>query len=154
MALIKCIECGGKISSEAISCPHCGYPTNKINETKTIKFKNKVFVVDNIVEELKNGHQAEAYCDIVEEICCQIHDDDPNDADDIMYLICQKYKIRNVNLVTRNGKFNDAPKCPTCGSTDLFKKSAAGRALDGFVFGRLSVEGRAQWQCKNCGYMW
>ena len=25
MAILKCIECGGKVSSEAASCPHCGY---------------------------------------------------------------------------------------------------------------------------------
>lgn len=25
MAILKCIECGGKVSSEASACPHCGY---------------------------------------------------------------------------------------------------------------------------------
>ncbi len=25
MAILKCIECGGKVSSEATTCPHCGY---------------------------------------------------------------------------------------------------------------------------------
>ena len=27
--LIKCPECGKEISSEAVSCPHCGYPIKK-----------------------------------------------------------------------------------------------------------------------------
>ena len=27
--LVKCPECGREISSEALSCPHCGYPINK-----------------------------------------------------------------------------------------------------------------------------
>lgn len=30
MALIDCSECGGKLSSNAASCPHCGNP-NKVN---------------------------------------------------------------------------------------------------------------------------
>lgn len=28
MALIKCDECGSKISSKSLFCPHCGYPTH------------------------------------------------------------------------------------------------------------------------------
>lgn len=46
------------------------------------------------------------------------------------------------------------PKCPTCGSTDLVKKGVGARAIDGFVFGRLSVEGRSQFRCRNCSYEW
>ena len=32
MALIKCPECNGKVSSFAIICPHCGFPMHKYNE--------------------------------------------------------------------------------------------------------------------------
>ena len=32
MALIKCPECNGKVSSFAIICPHCGFPMRKYNE--------------------------------------------------------------------------------------------------------------------------
>lgn len=46
------------------------------------------------------------------------------------------------------------PKCPTCGSTDLTKLSVGTRAIDGFVYGQLSVEGRAQFRCNKCGYKW
>lgn len=31
MALIKCPECGSKISSQAASCPNCGYAINTAN---------------------------------------------------------------------------------------------------------------------------
>ena len=32
MALIKCPECGKDVSSEAASCPYCGYPIkNDVN---------------------------------------------------------------------------------------------------------------------------
>ena len=33
MAMIQCRECGGNISSEALTCPHCGCP-QKTNEAK------------------------------------------------------------------------------------------------------------------------
>lgn len=48
----------------------------------------------------------------------------------------------------------NVPQCPTCGSTDLTKIGAGTRAIDGFFFGRLSVEGRAQWRCNKCSHMW
>ena len=35
MALIKCPECNNDVSTEAISCPHCGYPiAKKLSEKK------------------------------------------------------------------------------------------------------------------------
>ena len=36
MALIKCPECGKKISSEAEICPHCGYVISKIENLEDI----------------------------------------------------------------------------------------------------------------------
>lgn len=36
MALIKCPECGKKISDMAESCPHCGMPTSEIKAAATI----------------------------------------------------------------------------------------------------------------------
>lgn len=46
------------------------------------------------------------------------------------------------------------PRCPTCRSTNIQKLSVTSRAIDGFVYGRHSVEGRAQFWCKNCNYRW
>ena len=46
------------------------------------------------------------------------------------------------------------PRCPTCGSTKLTKQSVVSRGISGFLFGRHSVEGRAQFLCNNCGYQW
>ena len=41
MALIKCPECDLQVSDKAISCPHCGYPLDKVPTPKqsTHKFK-------------------------------------------------------------------------------------------------------------------
>jgi len=40
MALINCKECKGRVSDQAASCPHCGYPlknTEKRVETRTFE---------------------------------------------------------------------------------------------------------------------
>ena len=41
MALIKCPECGKKISDACDSCPHCGYPMHKSsNDVEDIDIDN------------------------------------------------------------------------------------------------------------------
>ena len=42
MALIKCPECGKDVSTSAETCPHCGYPINKITVAKPISYETKV----------------------------------------------------------------------------------------------------------------
>lgn len=79
-----------------------------------------------------------------------------DESDELFELIKAKYPsvehlIEDVPVVQPEV---NVPKCPTCGSTDLIKKGVGARAVDGFVFGRLSVEGRSQFQCRKCGYMW
>lgn len=37
MALMKCEECGGQVSSKADKCPHCGAPVNENTQTNEVK---------------------------------------------------------------------------------------------------------------------
>lgn len=46
------------------------------------------------------------------------------------------------------------PHCPTCGSTDIIKISAAKKAVGAGLFGLLSKTAKSQFECKNCGYKW
>lgn len=44
MALIKCPECGADISSQALSCPHCGFPikdTDVLDENISIGYQQE-----------------------------------------------------------------------------------------------------------------
>lgn len=41
MALLKCPECSGTISDQAITCPHCGYPLKAVTNTKTRSRRHK-----------------------------------------------------------------------------------------------------------------
>jgi transcription elongation factor Elf1 len=42
MALIDCPECKGKVSTEAMTCPHCGYPMSSDASPKA-KTKNNLW---------------------------------------------------------------------------------------------------------------
>ncbi|MEE9275626.1 MAG: hypothetical protein V3V62_10000 [bacterium] len=39
MALSDCPECGGMVSTEAIACPHCGYPRKGAAKTRRSLFE-------------------------------------------------------------------------------------------------------------------
>lgn len=41
MALIKCPECGEKISDKASACIHCGFPLNLLNESSEAEIREK-----------------------------------------------------------------------------------------------------------------
>lgn len=41
MALLKCPECGKDVSSEATSCPHCGFPLKKVETKIEVKAESK-----------------------------------------------------------------------------------------------------------------
>ena len=47
-----------------------------------------------------------------------------------------------------------APKCPTCGSTNLKTISGLRRDLAQTAFGVANPTARAQFECKDCGYKW
>lgn len=152
MALIKCPECNGNVSSKATACPHCGFPMQKqVTKSQTIIYEGKQFDVASIVTELKAGKYSEAYCDVIEEICTNLPSQNSCVVDDIIDLICTQYKIKSPKPVH---SAPTGPKCPTCGSTNLIKVGVGARAIDGFFFGRLSVEGRAQFACRDCNYRW
>ncbi len=48
----------------------------------------------------------------------------------------------------------NAPKCPTCQSTNIKKISSAKKATHGIMFGIFSKTAFSQFECRNCGYKW
>lgn len=63
MALINCPECGGRLSSLANTCPHCGYPINNNNVKYTIYVRNarRNRVLMPIVKIRSKGHIYNTY---------------------------------------------------------------------------------------------
>lgn len=61
MALIKCPECGKKVSEKANACIHCGYPINNVEKEKNyediIKYSPLELTRRELVEDSykKNG---------------------------------------------------------------------------------------------------
>ena len=48
----------------------------------------------------------------------------------------------------------NAPRCPTCGSTDLKKIDAFDRAISVSFLGLASGKIGKSFKCNHCGYMW
>ena len=46
MALIKCSECGGVVSTSAVFCPHCGYPMEERENTD--ECLNEEIIIEDI----------------------------------------------------------------------------------------------------------
>lgn len=53
MALIKCSECGGKISDKSDHCIHCGYPMRLIKKTNNTQSTNpnKTCLLETMMKE-------------------------------------------------------------------------------------------------------
>lgn len=65
----------------------------------------------------------------------------------------QANKSKTQQNYSENEKTN-VPKCPTCGSTDLTRLTASSRFIDRMAYGALSPEGKAQFRCNKCEYLW
>lgn len=166
MALMNCPECNGTVSDKAVSCPHCGCPITPEQEASTIQFQGETINISNVLSALKDGDGflAEAeMIDAYDETALPYSD---QTTASLLKLAVSRYKQLYgtyptelppcVSEVQRGDSSpqSSQPHCPTCGSTSLTKIGAGSRAIDGLVFGRLSVEGKAQFRCNKCGYMW
>lgn len=168
MSLLKCAECGGMVSSKATACPHCGCPI-EINNGTICAINGTEHDLARILELSKQGHvgppRGEAWQFVINnKIMSEEVDDDFWLFNELWEVICQTGKVpaefnsgdlekdilATAGIDTKAGQ----PQCPICKSTDLTKLGVASRAISGAVFGRLSVEGRAQFRCNKCGYMW
>ena len=56
------------------------------------------------------------------------------------------------NAVARS--WQNKPKCPTCGSTDIKSISGLNRGVSVAVLGMFSKKINKSFECKHCGYTW
>ena len=122
MALIKCIECGHKISDKATACPNCGYPISKelavaeedtTEENTNIKMINGVRVDMGIVAQMlvdKEKIKAISYFHRLTGV-------DIHEAFDIVSALDTTAIIDIANANTHNN--SDEVRCPHCGSTQI-----------------------------------
>lgn len=60
----------------------------------------------------------------------------------------------SAELESLRSKPTNTPKCPTCGSPDIKKISAAGRYVSTSLFGLASSNIGKTMCCNSCGYKW
>lgn len=97
MALIKCPECGGQVSSKATSCPHCGFPMGECEKVSDNSNLQCPFCGADITIESD-------YCDV-----CGMH------IKTSSYVEVQP-KIKYKCLKCKNTLPKGAQKCPFCGA--------------------------------------
>lgn len=147
MALITCPECGRQVSSRAAVCPHCGCPASDFPTpiTYTYNYNGNTQDVTVLVKHLEEGDPGAAVLDVWDIFGGHI-------TVDQIPLILDEIKSKYNIVVPEPVK--PVPKCPTCGSTNIHKLSAATRGVSLGLFGLASKTARSQFVCDNCGYKW
>lgn len=142
MAILKCPECEGNVSSEAEYCIHCGYPLRQktiINGT-TYDLSNEL----NLVLEDRN---IEAIKSIRDKTGLGLADGKLV----IDYMITNK---KVPSIFTFQEKPSNTPHCPTCSSTNIKKITGTSKATSVVLWGIFSQKVKKTYHCNNCGYEW
>lgn len=179
MALIQCKECGGTVSTTARACPHCGaiihtaynnpfavyYDGEEMNAAQVIaalynhdpNIKRRIWDMCNRSGIAEDDLTISGFVDQIYTIFETQYGYKPEPIE--LWIPPSEASIRQrefeesqIKPTTHQSKCT--PRCPTCGSTNIQKVSVSGRAIGGLIFGGLSVEGRAQFFCKDCKYQW
>lgn len=175
MALIICPECGKEISNKAKYCIHCGYPLDELKEetsniindknnlysVKLINYGSQKVKVIAVVREITGLRlpEAKAVVDnlsfIKTGICLEEANSIKNQLEELgavlSIVICDTNKIISISPKTNAVPI---PTCPTCGSTNIEKISAAKKVGGSLLFGIFSSDIRNSMHCKDCGYKW
>lgn len=148
-----CPKCGSFSTATdvvaTIQCDFCGTPMFQTSESTTITISNTSWPktedeIDSYIYSLLEK------CDKVEEYDIEAHR-------------IYKQKLRERVMARRKQQSNqqsaapassNQPHCPTCGSTNIIKISAAKKAVGAGLFGLFSKTAKSQFECKNCGYKW
>lgn len=139
MSLIKCIECGNDVSEYAEACPKCGCPISII--------KNKIIEK----EHEENNPISNEKCPICKAGLPHIITDNIKETCSVCgYVFNEDYVKKHKDLLPEKV----LPTCPTCGSTNIEKISAAKKVGGSLLFGIFSSDIRNSMHCKDCGYKW
>jgi hypothetical protein len=66
-----------------------------------------------------------------------------------------KTQLQQQKQIEEKGYIVDnAPKCPTCQSTNLKKITATSKAMNTALFGLFGTKRHKTYHCNNCGYEW
>lgn len=172
MAFIKCNECEKEISQNAKSCPNCGEPMIKKQESYlyNIVLINRGKDRIKIIHQIKNitGCGLKEAKDSVDNVpSIIIKNINHIKALDYKNLFEDLGSIIEITSVDINQNFNDfiqqntrdeyelEIKCPNCGSINTKKISGTNKVGSAVLFGIFSVGKLTKtYQCDKCNYRW
>lgn len=167
MALIKCVECGNKISDSAEACPNCGFPMREYisyvnNEKKQIKERQIQLENERKKEQQKIAEEqriANTKCHECGQVIGSVDICPYCGFSMVDYKTKEKQAERrqaNLQHVNQNSiststyKTSNRVTCPYCRSTNVKKISASSRAASTIAFGIMSKKIGKQWHCNSC----
>jgi len=159
MALISCPECNKEISSHASFCVGCGFP---IDRTKEIYGYDIQSILKDAVLEAPHRdpnyyNDPNARYTAIYYAASRIVKDDyglsNNQVERIVKTALENPDFHQV-LYKKSSTQTNAPKCPTCSSTNIQRISAMDRATTSWAFGLADSNIGKTMVCKNCRYKW
>lgn len=144
----RCWNCHASVTPDMPKCPVCHCKIDVTRKNLTCKINGRLIDLKEVEQYLKNNDIWMAKVFIKR--CAGLSD---AAAAKLVELIQKEGEIPLEFDPAQYGFQPNTPKCPVCSSTNLIKHGVGARIIDGLVYGGLSVEGRAQWICGNCGHM-
>lgn len=163
MAIIQCPECGGKVSSEAPACIHCGYPLQEHTPASASKkviiqsmsLESKIGIIRVVREETGLG-LADAKSLVEQSLPVVIKDGlTDSHANDIARKLNDAGADAKVCNSSEPISFASASKdkdiivCPRCGSTQYHAGTRGFSLITGFI-----GSGKTVLTCLKCGHRW
>lgn len=165
MGLIKCVECGNKISDSAESCPKCGFPMHEyvsyVNdekrkiEEKKLQLENKKKAEEERIERekrMKNIKCVECGKKIGNVDICPFCGFDMKkynrEKEENEKRNKELERQRALTISQQALKSPNMIKCPKCGSTQIQMVTRKYSFLTGFATNKVDRV------CMNCKYRW
>lgn len=138
----KCPHCNNTYLDDQMYCPKDNY---RLVKDETIP--NKINRSEPLSDRYKICPQCKQHYNLTYETCpkCNLFLETRRNGQ------LTSSSTRTTPLPTP--KYN-APKCPTCGSTDVNKISGTKKAVGFLTVGVFSSNFGKTMECKNCGYKW
>lgn len=155
--IMYCPVCGYiDYKHEVDVCQYCGHilinSDHPLKEAKEKYYLRTLLipVKDDIIERLVKGNaefQQSLYAERVKK-----ESEEARRADAIAHKELEERKALWAKIDAERAA--NAPRCPTCGSTDLKKIDALDRAISVSFLGLASGKIGKSFKCNHCGYMW
>lgn len=173
MALIKCPECGGKVSTMAPACPHCGIPIYNISNNVdaynitllswNARYPMQARLAYWFLKDLRSGDLSDDEIESRNFPSLILTGLSKKNADRISARLFElgyenavendksslEYSNYNANADLYFDDYNGSISCPRCKSHQIATGSRGYSLITGFIGSNKTVN-----RCGRCGYSW